>query len=245
MLNKLLGIVDNASEHGPLVDHMLEFCHWFMLTLFVGWSVFFLYCLWRFNAKRNPKANYYGTRSHASVHLEFSVVLIEAVLLLGFAIPLWGKRVNPREWPEEDRDKALRVRAIGEQFAWYFHYAGADGQFGRQHALYLENFRPTIVEITSKDVIHSFAIHSMRITQDAIPGSMIPSWFRPIKTGQWEIVCAQLCGAGHGLMRSICYVEDKEAFEGRMKDLAQLRGIPTASEAAPAPAAPAPAPAAQ
>jgi len=80
MLNRLMGIVPNASEHGYLVDHMLEFCHWFMAILFVGWSCFFFYTIWRFHRGRNPKANYHGVQSKASAHIEFMVVLIEAVL---------------------------------------------------------------------------------------------------------------------------------------------------------------------
>ncbi len=93
MLNKLLNMVYNASEHGRSVDHMLEFCHWFMLILFIGWGVFLTVAIFRFRSSRNPKANYHGITGHASTHAEFSVVLIEAALLLGFAIPLWGKRV--------------------------------------------------------------------------------------------------------------------------------------------------------
>src|SRR4029453_7658939 len=120
MLNRWMGLVPNASEHGYLVDHMLEFCHWFMVLLFVGWTTFFLYTLVRFHQRRNPRANYHGVKSKASAHLEFSVVLVEAVLLLGFALPLWGKRVSAEQFP--DQSLALHIRAVGEQFAWNFHY---------------------------------------------------------------------------------------------------------------------------
>jgi cytochrome c oxidase subunit 2 len=41
-LNRLMGMPENASEHGYTIDHMLEFCHWFMLALAVGWSIFFV-----------------------------------------------------------------------------------------------------------------------------------------------------------------------------------------------------------
>jgi cytochrome c oxidase subunit 2 len=238
MLNKLIGIVPNASEHGTSIDHMLEFCHWFMLVLFVGWTAFFLYTIFRFHKSRNPKANYHGVQSKASAHLEFSVVLIEAVLLLGFALPLWGRRVSPEEWP--DRDKALVVHAIGEQFAWNFHYPGLDGEFGEKRAdlvtsanpiglnpddpkgkddvvskneLHLVNHRPTIIELSAKDVIHSFSLQHMRMCQDAIPGTKIPIWFRPIKTGEYEIVCAQLCGAGHYAMKAMMMVDEPAKYE--------------------------------
>ena len=47
-INKALGILPNASEHGRAVDHLLEFCHWFMAFLFVGWTAYFLYTIFRY-----------------------------------------------------------------------------------------------------------------------------------------------------------------------------------------------------
>lgn len=266
-LNKLMGIVPNASEHGVLVDHMLEACHWFMLILFVGWFSYFLYAIFRFHRNRNPKANYHGVKSKASAHLEFMVVVIEAVLLLGFGIPLWARRVN--DFPESG--DALTVRAIGEQFAWNFHYPGPDGLFGQQHArlvtsanplgldpndpngkddivskndLRAVNYRPTVIHISSKDVIHSLSIHHMRSDQDAIPGISIPMWFRPIRTGTFEVVCAQLCGAGHYAMKATMTVEEKQSFDQWYKEMMEMQHPAGAAAATPAPAAaPAAAPA--
>ena len=258
-INKALGILPNASEHGRAVDHLLEACHWFMAILFVGWSCYFLYTIFRFHKSRHPKADYHGVQSKASAHLEFSVVLIEAVLLLGFGLPLWGKRVTGDQFP--DNADAVRVHAIGEQFAWNFHYPGPDGVFGRQHVgfltsanpvgidpsdpagkddivskneMHLINGHPTVIDISSKDVIHSFSLQHMRMCQDAIPGSRIPMWFRPIRAGEYEIVCAQLCGAGHYAMRSIMKVETKAEFDAWMKEQADLQHPKAAPAAAPA-----------
>lgn len=268
MLNKLMGLPPNASEHGYLVDHMLEFCHWFMLVLFVGWTSYFLYSLFRFHRTRNPRANYHGVKSKASAHIEFSVVVVEATLLIGFALPLWGRRVA--EFP--DANEALRVRAIGEQFAWNFHYPGPDGTFGRVHQkfvnssnplgldpedpagkddavskneLHVINQKPMIIDITSKDVIHSLALKFMRHAQDAIPGMSVPIWFKPIRTGQFEIVCGQLCGSNHYAMKAYMIVEEKEAFDAWEKDLIEMQhpAASASAPAAPAPETPAPAPA--
>ena len=98
----------------------------------VSWDgpAYFLYAIFRFHRSRNPKADYHGVQSKASAHLEFTVVLIEAVLLLGFALPLWGKRVNGDQFPEGG--DAVRIHAVGQQFLWNFHYPGPDGVFGRQ-----------------------------------------------------------------------------------------------------------------
>ena len=56
--------------------------------------------------------------------------------------------------------------------------------------------RPVIVHLSSKDVIHSFGLPQMRVKQDAIPGVEQRLWFTPTRTGEWEIVCSQLCGLG-------------------------------------------------
>lgn len=245
MLNHFLGIVDNASEHGYQIDQMLEFVHWMMLALFVGWSTFFVFALVRFRKSKNPKADYHGVKSHTSTHLEFMVVLMEAVLLLGFAIPIWGKRVNGLK-PTQNVE---RIRVIGEQFRWNFHYSGTDGTFGRQKSelvsasnplgldysdpaakddivssneLHLPLAKDVVLDITSKDVVHSLSLPSMRIGQDAIPGMNSPIWFKPIKAGTYEIICGQLCGSGHYAMRATMVVDTPEAYADWQKEMHQL-----------------------
>ena len=261
-LNKAAGMVPNAAEHGYAIDHMLQYCHWFMAVLFVGWSAYFLYTIWRFHKSRNPKADYHGVQSKASAHLEFSVVLIEAVLLLGFGLPLWGIRVTENSFPkEEDR---IEVRAVAQQFLWNFHYPGPDGVFGRSrpdfisgnnslgldpndpaskddlvvtNELHMVDHKPVKVEITSKDVIHGFQIQNMRISQDAIPGSRIPVWFKPIRAGEYELVCSQLCGSGHYAMRAIVKVDSKAEYDAWIKETTALQHPELAQPAAAAPAA--------
>jgi cytochrome c oxidase subunit II len=57
LINEFLGQPPNASEHGFQIDHIIEFSHWFMGALFVGWSVFFIFVLIRFHKSRHPKAD--------------------------------------------------------------------------------------------------------------------------------------------------------------------------------------------
>jgi len=255
LINEFLGQPPNASEHGYQIDHILEFCHWFMGALFVGWSAYFIYVLIRFRKRRHPTADYHGVKSGISTHLEFSVVLIEAVLLIGFAIPLWAKRVN--QFPETK--DAILVHAIGQQFNWNFHLPGPDGEFGRRdvhlvtnsnplgldyndpaskddivtmNELHVPVNRPVIVELSSKDVIHNFALVHMRMAQDAIPGSLIPMWFKPIKTGTYEIICGQLCGLGHYGMKGTLVVDSPADYQAWLKERAELSGTQTAAPAA-------------
>jgi cytochrome c oxidase subunit II len=255
LINEAIGLPPNASEHGYQIDHIIEFSHWFMATLFLGWSVFFIYVLLRFRKSRHPVADHEGVKSGISTHLEFAVVLIEAVLLIGFAVPLWAKRVN--QFPD-DKDAVL-VHAVGQQFNWNFHLPGPDGQFGRRDIALLSNSnqlgldyndpaakddivvqgelhvpvdRPVIIELSSKDVIHNFALPHMRMAQDAIPGLIIPMWFKPIKTGSFEVICGQLCGLGHYSMKGLLVVDNPPEYQAWLKERAELSG----SQTAPAPA---------
>ena len=65
------------------------------------------------------------------------------------------------------------------------------------------------VDLTSKDVIHCFKVLPLRVCQDVIPGMSIPIHFRPIKTGRYQVTCAQLCGDGHARMKGAIRVVDE------------------------------------
>lgn len=233
----LLNLPVNASSHGHELDTMLFIVHLFMLVLFVGWGIFFIFTLFRFNKWVHPKADYNGVKSHLSSYLEIAVVIFEALLLIGFSIPFWAKQVNAL--PE--RTDAIEVRVIAEQFAWNIHYPGEDGIFGATSTKYFnkqsnpigldpedpngkDDFvtinklnlpigKPAIIYLSSKDVIHSFFLPEMRVKQDAIPGMSIPTWFTPTKTGNWDIACAQLCGLGHYRMKGYLNIMSPEEFE--------------------------------
>jgi cytochrome c oxidase subunit 2 len=204
MLN-WLGMPPAAAAHAGEIDQMMVLVHWLMLVLFVGWGAFFLYVLVKFRAGANPRASYVGAKGKLSKSLEVAVAVIEAVLLVFYAIPAWAKRVQ--NLPPEN--EAVVVRVVGEQFAWNVHYPGADGKFGRTdiklvsadnplgldrndadakddltdiNQLHVPVNRPVLVHLTSKDVIHSFGLYEMRIKQDAVPGLEIPVWFVPTVT---------------------------------------------------------------
>jgi len=212
-----------ASSNGQAVDALLVYVHWLMIALFVGWSLYFAYVLWRFNAKRHPKADYEGSKSHLPKHVELIVVVAEAILLVVVALPIWAKNVDHFPNPEE----STVVQIMAQQFAWNARYPGPDGKFGRQDMKLISNDnvfgvdptdpagkddvqvlneihvpvnKPVLIYLSSKDVIHSLKLVAMRITQDAIPGLRIPCTFTPTKIGRFQIECAQLCGNGHAAM---------------------------------------------
>ena len=248
-MQELLGLPIQASEHAGEIDQMIVLVHWVMAILFFGWGAFFIYTLVRFRAGANPKADYTGVKSHTSSYLEIAVAVIEAVLLVGFAIPAWANRVN--EFPPEEESTVVHV--IGKQFEWLTHYPGADGRFGRRdislitptntigldrsdpngaddivppaNTMNLPVDKPVIVYLSTQDVIHSMGIAEMRVKQDAIPGIQVPVWWIPTVEGDFEINCSQLCGLGHYRMRAFVTVQSQAEFDAWMaEEVARLSG---------------------
>jgi len=239
LMRKLLGLPVLASENGKGVDDLIIYIHLLMIVLFVGWLTYFVYALWRFNAKRQPKADHLGVRSHASNYLELTVAGVEAALLVFVAIPLWARASDVTRIP--DAEDATQIQIVAQQFAWNARYAGRDGEFGRQdmslvsstnvfgldytdpkaaddvavlNEIHVPVGKPVICYVSSKDVIHSFKIIAVRVTQDAIPGMRVPCWFKPTREGHFQINCAQLCGNGHAAMAGgMLVVESQKAFD--------------------------------
>lgn len=238
-LIKTMGLPMVASEHGKQVDFFIVYVHWLMLALFVGWGGYFLYTVYRFRKSQNPKANYHGVQNHASSWLELAVAVIEVVLLLGFAIPLWANVVEDN-MPDENDPNVTVIRVVGEQFFWNARYPGtngfaaqdvrlvtADNKFGYdkddkagnddaippQGDIHVPLGKDVIIHLSSLDVIHSFSLHAMRVGQDCIPGMSVPVHFRPHTKGTYAITCAQLCGNGHFRMRANLTVDSQEDYD--------------------------------
>lgn len=242
---ELLGLPVQASTHAAELDHLTVILHWLMLLLFVGWGAFFVFVLFRFRKGANPRADYHGAKGGLSKVLEIGIVVVEAVLLLFFAIPAWATRVG--SFPSES--EATVVRVVAEQFAWNVHYPGADGRFGATrlelmaadnplgldrndpngkddittiNQLSLPVDKPVLVHLSSKDVIHSFGLYEMRVKQDAVPGLDIPVWFIPNRIGEYEITCSQLCGLGHYRMRGFMSIKSAADYQAFLAEEAKL-----------------------
>jgi cytochrome c oxidase subunit 2 len=239
--HNVLGLPELASANGQAVDDLMVYLHWLMLALFVGWIIYFAYALFRFSAARQKKASYEGSKSHLPSYVELAVAGVEAVLLVGVALPIWAKNVNHFPKPEE----ATVIQVMAQQFAWNARYPGLDGKFGRQDMKLIANDnvfgvdpadpagkddiqvlneihvvvnKPVLIYLSSKDVIHSMKLVAMRVTQDAIPGLRIPFTFTPNKIGRFQIECAQLCGNGHAAMSGgFIVVQSKADYDAWLK----------------------------
>jgi cytochrome c oxidase subunit 2 len=108
----------------------------------------------------------------------------------------------------------MKVRVVGEQFTWTFYYPGKGG--GKEIAsnqLYLPKDKAILFDVQSKDVLHDFWVPAFRQKIDAVPGITTHIRVRPVKTGTFPVVCAELCGLGHSVMRQSAHVVTPDAYD--------------------------------
>ena len=110
--------------------------------------------------------------------------------------------------PQNGREP-LVINAAGMQYAWLFTYPD-EIIAGEMH---LPVGRPVIMNITANDVLHAFWVPQFRLKQDAVPGRQSEIRFTPTVEGDYPVICAELCGAYHGAMKSHVVVESPEAYE--------------------------------
>jgi cytochrome c oxidase subunit 2 len=245
--NYTMGLPVAASTYAAGIDRSLHILHAGMILIFVLWAIFFTVCLVRFRSGVRPTASYAASKGgFASLIPDLAVLAFELWLVFVLGLPIWAQ--VKEDFPADE--SANVVEMVAEQFAWGFQYAGPDGIVGKRdpkqisasntigldmndpngkddivvlNELHVPLGKPTVLYMTSKDVIHSFFVPEFRVKQDVVPGMRSPLWFEPTMTGGFEIGCAQLCGLGHYRMRGTVVVHTPEEFENwkteRLKEL--------------------------
>lgn len=104
----------------------------------------------------------------------------------------------------------LTVNVNGIQYAWVFTYPETGIVSGELH---VPVDRPVQLKISAGDVLHAFWLPEFRIKQDAIPGREVELTFTPTRIGQYPVICAELCGAYHGGMKTQLYVQTEAEYE--------------------------------
>ena len=254
--NYTWGLPIAASTYADKVDSSLNILHWAMIGIFVAWAIYMAYCLVAYRAKKNPTAYYSHHANWKSYIPDLAMLFFEIWLIFVVGVPIWAH--IREDLPKPENATVVNIRA--EQFTWLAHYPGTDGVFGKQDvrksnadnplgldeadangaddiisvdALHIPLGKPVLINLTSKDVIHSFFIPEFRIKQDALPGMKIPVWFEPTQTGKFELVCAQLCGSAHYRMRADVIVHSPEDYAVWLQEQVQLKTQTTSAPVAP------------
>ena len=211
----------DISQHGHTIDHLFYFILGLTGVVFVITEVALVWFLWRYDAKSNRDPIKF---SHGSHNLEIVWTILPAATLLFIAI------YQMRAWAEvkmlPPRNTPPTVEVMARQFEWRLRYPGPDGVIGTRDDIYHVNDlhvpidETVLVELKSMDVLHDFFLPHLRIKQDAVPGMNIPVWFTPTEVGQYDLVCAELCGWGHYKMKGRLTVESRKDHDAWLAKMA-------------------------
>jgi cytochrome c oxidase subunit II len=140
-------------------------------------------------------------------------IVAGGLVLPGLVLPpltVYSLFVGEQTWPTPARD-TLRIEAVAQQFFWTFRYPDHGGA-ETVDVLHLPAGEPVEIELTSRDVIHSFWVPRLAGKRDTVPGHVNLLRLQADRPGSMEGVCAEFCGLGHANMRFLVRVHPPEAF---------------------------------
>ncbi|MBA3324119.1 MAG: cytochrome c oxidase subunit II [Rhodobacteraceae bacterium] len=226
-----------ASNWG-YIDATLSLTFWITGAVFAAVVLFMAYCVFRFRHKEGSRAVY----EPENRRLESWLTIATAVGVAGMLVPglfVWKQFVTVP-------DDATEVEVVAQQWQWSYRLPGADGRLGTSESrlidpenplginpddpngqddvvveaadLHLPIGKPVKVLLRSIDVLHDFYVPEFRAKMDMVPGMITYFWFTPTRTGTFEVLCAELCGVGHGFMRGIVMVDTEEDYVAWLQD---------------------------
>jgi cytochrome c oxidase subunit 2 len=229
------------------IDDTINITFWITGVVFFAVIAFMAYCVFRFHHKEGRQAAYNPENKKLEWWLSIGTAVgVAAMLAPGLFV--WHQFVTV---PAD----ATEIEVMGQQWSWNFRLPGKDGRMGTtdvrfvsaenplglnpddQHGqddvviasddLHLPVGKPVKVLLRSLDVLHDFYVPEFRAKMDMVPGMVTYFWMTPIRTGTFDVLCAELCGSAHSQMRAKVIVDeehDYQAWLAKQKTFAELSG---------------------
>lgn len=223
---------DIAADWGT-IDLTINITFWVTGFVFIACNLFMAYCVWKFRAKEGHKAVYEPENHKLEAGLSiFTTIGVIAMLAPGLFV--WASFVTPPE-------NAAEYEVLGQQWQWQFRYPGADGVLGTADTEFVSETNPFGINpddpngrddvvvndpdmhlpvnqpvkalLRSNDVLHNYTVAQFRVKMDLMPGLTSYLWFDPTEVGTYDILCEELCGIGHFIMRGSVTVDTQEDFD--------------------------------
>ena len=234
-----------ASSYAGSIDGLI-----WRITAIVGvWFVIaeaiLLWFIFRYRRRAGQPAAYVrGDRKSQTAW-----ILIPCVAILGFDLFIDASSAHVWEEMKQTRPPhQLLIRIEGRQWSWTMTHPGRDGRLDTPDDIIVPNEvhvpQGSVVrfELRSADTLHSLWIPELRLKQDAVPGRTFEGWFEATRAGSYGVLCAELCGAAHGMMRGTMIVHSPEEYRAWL-DQATAPAPAASTSAASTSAAPTPLPA--
>ncbi len=243
-----------ATDWGS-IDFTINVTFWVTGFVFIAVNLFLAYCVWKFRQKEGHKAVYEPENHKLEIGLS-AITTVGVIAMLAPGLFVWASFVNVP-------DDAAQIEVLGSQWQWQFRYPGADGQLGTADVqlvtednpfgvnpedprgqddvvvndpeLHLPMGQPVQALLRSHDVLHNFTVPQFRVKMDLVPGLVSYLWFDPVREGRFDVMCEELCGIGHFVMRGAVVIEPQAEFDAwlaQQPTFADTQSIPAANVAA-------------
>lgn len=233
-----------ASNWG-YIDDTIVITFWITGIVFAAVVLFMAYCVYRFRHVPGRTAKYDPENKRLEIWLTVVTSLgVAAILAPGLIV--WKQFVTVP-------DDATEVEVVGQQWFWSYRLPGEDGRLGTSGVewisadnplgvnphdrfgaddvivqgsdLHLPLGKPVKVVLRSIDVLHDFYVPEFRAKMDMVPGMVTYFWFTPTRTGDFEVLCAELCGTGHAFMRGYVQVREQADYDAWLADQATFASL--------------------
>jgi len=226
-----------ASNWG-YIDNTIVITFWITGVVFVAVILFMAYCMLRFRYREDRRAEY----EPENKKLEWWLTVLTSIGVAGMLIPglfVWNQYVTVPEG-------AAEIEVVGQQWQWSFRYPGKDGVLGTSNVRLISDENPFGINpddpkgqddvlvsgddmhlpiggpikflLRSIDVLHDFYVPQFRAKMDMVPGAVTFFWLTPTRPGTFDIMCFELCGVGHHVMRGNVVVEAQADYDTWMQE---------------------------
>ncbi len=194
-----------ASKEKGRIDFVFWFTTIICISIFAVVAAVMTYAIVKF--RRRPDDDSDGPPIHGHTGLEIAWTAVPFVLVTAIAV------VSAIVLAKNDAAGAdpLDVNVTAQQFAWKFTYPESKNL--TSGVLRLPVDRSVVLHLKALDVIHSFWVPEFAQKQDTVPGIQTTLHITPTRVGTYPVVCTELCGLGHALMRSQVIVMTQKAFD--------------------------------
>ncbi len=202
---------DPASKEADRVDLLIWWTVWASIGIFTIVATFLIYSVWKFRVGDDDDED--GPPTHGNTLLEIIWTAIPTVML-GVTAAWASVVLVQNEEIATANGGPMYVDVLAQQFAWEFTYPDLGVTTGD---LRVPVDRQIILRLRAKDVIHDFFVYETRIKGDAVPGNVndrVRFTMKPEYAGRkFDVICAELCGAGHSVMRTQMFALTKSDYE--------------------------------
>jgi cytochrome c oxidase subunit 2 len=207
------------ASNWSYIDDTITLTFWITGAVFFAIVAFMAYCVFRFRHKEGRQAAY----NPENKKLEWWLTIVTAIGVAAMLAPglvVWHQFVTVPAG-------ATEVEVVGQQWQWSYRLPGKDGRLGTTDARNVSSENPLGLNRDDPAGQDDIVVENDDLHLDMIPGSVTYYWFTPTRTGTFEVLCAELCGAAHAQMRSKVIVEEEKdyhAWLGKQRTFAELSG---------------------